>query len=217
MTIRKHPDPSTLMAYTSGTLPGALSGLVACHVSLCPQCARDVGRLEAAAGTMLGGIEPVDGDRTDTKMPSGVTKPAMPITDQPHPKGPDDPVLPRPLANYIGLSSDEIPWKPVVKGLEQYWVKLPSGAGHMRLLKAPPRFRLLEHTHSGSELTLVLKGSYRDETGEYFRGDVADLDDDVLHTPKVSSMEECICVIASEKLPRYSNWYARMLQPFLKI
>ncbi len=224
MSIRSHPHASTLLSYVSGTLPGSIAGLVACHVSLCPKCFEQARRLEMVGGLLLEQVD-AHGSAEPARLPSPRANPFPPqktgemaAPRQMHPaQSAADPILPPPLARYLRLSSDEIPWRPVVKGLDQYWIKLRKGAGYMRLLKAAPRFRLLEHTHRGMELTMVLKGSYSDSTGEYFRGDVADLCDDVQHTPRVSSKEECICIIASEKLPRYTQLFARVIQPFLKI
>ena len=224
MSIRRHPLGSTLMSYASGTLPGAIAGLVACHVSMCPICFAQVRRLEMVGGLLLERMNAV-GSGEPRRMPStwdgsgSSAKRLEPLMPAPAtvPSDEADPVLPRPLAEYLGMSGDEIPWRSVVKGLQQYWIKLPKEAGYMRLVKAAPRFPLLEHQHRGMELTMVLKGSYRDETGEYFRGDVADLCDDVQHRPKVSSEEECICILASEQLPRYTQMFARILQPFIKI
>ena len=58
-----------------------------------------------------------------------------------------------------------------------------TGAGKLRLLKVAPGHGIPEHGHGGAELTLVLRGSFHDETGRYARGDVADLDETVEHQP----------------------------------
>ena len=60
-----------------------------------------------------------------------------------------------------------------------------AGAGKLRLLKVAPGHGIPEHGHGGAELTLVLRGSFHDETGRYARGDVADLDETVEHQPVV--------------------------------
>jgi putative transcriptional regulator len=135
----------------------------------------------------------------------------------PAPQGsaPNDPLLPMPLAAYLGMSSEDIPWKTLVKGLQHFRVKLPKRAGEIRLLKARPGLRLLKHSHRGMEMTMVLKGAYKDATGEYHRGDVSDLDEDIEHQPKVMAGEECICIIASEKPARYSDLLPRLLQPIM--
>ncbi|WP_088345205.1 MULTISPECIES: ChrR family anti-sigma-E factor [Rhodomicrobium] len=218
MTIRHHPQPDTLMSYASGALPGAIAGLVACHVSICPQCAGSLRRLGLVAGLLLERVAPeAYGDdyarRAVHRMHVAAAAAAM---AQKKPKyQPSDRVLPIPLARYLGMSGSDIPWQSVVKGVQQYWVTLPKGAGEIRLVRAAPRIRLLAHSHRGMELTMVLRGSYRDKTGEYHPGDVSDLGEDIEHQPKVTSPEDCICIIASEKPPRYSHFLARLVQPFM--
>jgi putative transcriptional regulator len=124
-------------------------------------------------------------------------------------------VLPRPLALRLGMDIDEIPWKTLAPGIEQFKIKMPRRGGDLRLLRVQPGLKLLRHGHYGSELTLVLKGAYGDETGEYRTGEVADLDEDIEHRPKAGPGEECICIIAGERHPRYKSLAIRLLRPFL--
>ena len=214
MTIRHHPSESTLISYASGALPVAIAGLVACHTTVCPDCRARVRRLKIVGALLLEALN------AEPPAESEVTRAVSVFAERnmlsaPRIDRPSDPVLPAPLAHYLGMTGDEIPWKTLVMGLQQYRVKLPKGSGEIRLLKARPRLRLLKHSHRGMELTMVLKGAYRDETGEYHRGDVSDLAEDIEHQPKVMSEEECICIIASEAPARYSELLPRLLQPIM--
>lgn len=219
MIIRHHPHPDTLISYASGTLPGAIAGLVACHLSICPQCARSVRQFELVGGLMLERVAAEAGaeDKTRRAIYRIYIADAAAGLEPEAAKSPRpaDRMLPTPLARYLGLSGAEIPWKSVGKGVQQFRVTLPRGGGEIRLVRAAPRIRLLKHSHCGMELTMVLRGAYRDKTGEYHPGDVADLGEETEHQPKVSSPEECICIIASEKPPRYSHFLARLLQPIM--
>ena len=69
-----------------------------------------------------------------------------------------------------------------------------------------------EHGHGGSELTLVLRGSFHDESGRYCRGDVADLDETMAHQPVADSEVDCICVVASERPEQFRSGIARQWQ-----
>jgi putative transcriptional regulator len=48
-------------------------------------------------------------------------------------------------------------------------------------------------------------------------GEVADLDEEVEHRPRVTAEGECICIIAGETYPRYKTLSLRLLRPFLGI
>lgn len=214
MTIRHHPSETTLISYASGALPAAIAGVVACHATICPECRTKVRRLKLIGALLLEMIEAEPlAEAEVTLAVSRIT--AHNVLPLPRADRPSDPMLPAPLAHYLGMTSDEIPWKTLVKGLQQYRVSLPKGSGEIRLLRARPRLRLLKHRHRGMELTMVLKGAYRDETGEYHPGDVSDLNEDIEHQPKVLSDDECICIIASEAPARYSELLPRLLQPIM--
>ena len=215
MTIRHHPSETTLISFAAGALPVAIAGLVACHASICPDCRGKVRRLKIVGALLLEAIqaEPVNEAEIHLAVTRFSERSVLPFARAAEPAS--DPVLPNPLAHYLGMTGNEIPWKTLVKGLQQYRVKLPKGAGEIRLLKARPKMKFLKHGHRGMELTMVLKGAYRDETGEYHRGDVSDLAEDIEHQPKVLSGEECICIIASERPARYSDLLPRLLQPIM--
>jgi putative transcriptional regulator len=219
--IRSHPQPDTLMSYASGTLPAAISGVIACHISMCGDCQSHMRLLEMVAGLMLDGMPP---PQSDDLFESRALKQAMERStaafapEPAHQRYPDndDDFLPGPLANYLGMSGDQIPWQRLPKGIRQYWVTVPEDGGHLRILRIPPGAMLLEHTHGGMEATMILRGTYSDYTGDYKRGDVSEMGEGMEHMPTtVSSEGECICIVGSETRPRYSRWYARLLQPLI--
>ncbi len=219
MTPNHHPDPATLISYAAGTLPNAISCVVACHLTLCPECSEHARWLGMLGGAMLSKLEAAPADKAFAERAaehwSPGDLPAFPPPQQASASSPGDAVLPGPLARYLGKNAEEIPWKTVVKGVRQHWVKLPKGSGQMRLLRLTPGKLLLEHTHTGMELTLVLQGIYGDHTGEYLRGDVIEWTEGTLHQPRASGQEECICLVASENTPHFSRLVARLLRPIM--
>ena len=218
MTPNHHPQPETLIAYAAGTLPSVISCVVACHLSLCRECAEQARWLGMVGGIMLKNVEarPADKpllERAVARWSVG-TPPSAETGQEAAPQA-DDPVLPRPLARHLGMSGAQIPWKTVVKGVRQHWVKLPKGSGTIRLLRLTPGKELLEHTHTGMELTMVLQGVYGDHTGEYQRGDVIEWMEGTLHQPRAGGDIECICMIASENTPYFTRFVARLLRPIM--
>jgi putative transcriptional regulator len=215
MNPNHHPDPSTLISYAAGTLPNAISCVVACHLALCQECAEHVRWLGVLGGVMLDRLEtPAEDPDLAERVAAGWSPAPDPSRHDPAPRI-GDPVLPEPLARYLGMGVGDVPWKKVVKGVRQHWVKLPKGSGQIRLLRLTPGKVLLEHTHTGMELTLVLQGVYGDHTGDYLRGDVIEWAEGTLHQPRASGDEECICVVASENTPYFTRLAARLLRPIL--
>jgi putative transcriptional regulator len=97
-------------------------------------------------------------------------------------------------------------------------VKLPAKAkGQLKLLRIGAGRAMPEHGHGGEEITLVLKGAYRDHMGRFAQGDVADLDVDVEHQPVVEQDGDCICLVATERPTRFKSLAARIMQPFVGI
>ena len=97
-------------------------------------------------------------------------------------------------------------------------VKLPTQAkGQLKLLRIGAGRAMPEHGHGGEEITLVLKGAYRDHMGRFARGDVADLDEDIEHKPVVEQDGDCICLVATERRRASSLWPRGIMQPFVGI
>jgi len=133
------------------------------------------------------------------------------------PRGPacrsDNKLLPETLSRLIGPSLDSVPWRWMAPGVRQVELPLSSGAsGYLSLIRIDSGRAIPEHGHGATELTLVLRGAFRDERGEYHVGDLADVDSDVDHKPVVIGDEPCICLIASEQRPQFRGIVSRVLQ-----
>ncbi|KGK43130.1 transcriptional regulator [Nitrincola sp. A-D6] len=215
MNIRHHFDDATLMAYAAGSLSQGMALLVACHLHWCPDCCERVRQAEAIGGVLLDKIAPMPVDdsalnqlmaRLDDDMASEVSSLVTPA------QLPDG--VPAPLHHYINSSLDDLPWKRLGYGVHHIDLHL-GGKGTTRLLKIAPGVSVPHHTHSGNELTLILRGSYSDEIGRFSAGDVADLDGDVHHQPLVDTDQDCICLIATDAPLKFSGLMGRLVQPFI--
>lgn len=208
-SINHHPDGATLMGFAAGTLSEPLSAVVAAHVSMCSQCRREVADLELLGGTLIQSTLPGAGQRIKTPSRPAQSAPPVPIR-----AGAAEP-LPFPVATAYGLRLATIPWKRLGSGIWHHRLALRDRShGDLRLLKIAPGRTLPDHGHGGTEITLVLSGSYHDATGTYCRGDVQDIDEEIDHQPVVDDVE-CICLIASDHPARFKSWLARLAQPFI--
>lgn len=212
MTITHHPDDATLMSFAAGSLPGSLAAVVAGHAVLCPICAREIRLMESVGSALIGNLAPVAVDRPSPQMAlrameAGIAGKQV-IADDP------DADVPMPLRALLGNRLDEVRWKRLGMGI---WnVALPVAAkseGDLRLLRVGPGCAVPEHGHNGCELTLILRGSYHDEFGDFYAGDVADLGDDAEHRPIAHPKDGCICLIASDRKARFKGLLGRLVQP----
>lgn len=83
------------------------------------------------------------------------------------------------------------------------------------LIRAKPGMVLPEHTHTGNEYTLVLKGSLHDAADEYHVGDLIVADASLAHEPAAGSGEECICLAVVDGRLRMKSLVGRLVQPLL--
>ena len=171
--------------------------------------------MERLGEAALANLPPVAFERPEPSPPLPV--PAGARHAAPHASATGDQEIPEPLARLLSNSLDAVQWRWLGPGVWDHPLPL-AGAGKLRLIKVAPGHGIPEHGHGGAELTLVLRGSFHDETGRYARGDVADLDETVEHQPVVPDADgDCICLIASEAPERFHGLLARQWQRVRRI
>ncbi len=213
-----HPDDSTLMSFAAGSLPEPLALIIATHCSVCPTCAAEVKSMEQIGAAMFADLEPQPLNGAAPTMAlrgleSEVVTPGKSVAnvDMNHD-------VPLPLRHLIGDKLDDVQWQRLGLGVWHAPVlQHKPSRGDVRLLRVEPGRAMPEHGHGGSELTMILRGSYQDKIGRFGPGDVADLDDDVEHRPVADAQTGCICIIASEKQAVFKGFFARLIQPLTGI
>lgn len=219
MNIAHHPGPESLMSCSAGSMPEAFAAVMASHISICPACRKELALMEDIGIELFRGIVPApivreppiavmrraQADPESETETTGAMAGFLPVT-----KG----GMPAPLVPVAGDDLDRVAWRRLAPGLQHFPIALTPGAiGQLRLIKVAPGKAMPEHGHGGSELTLVLRGSYRDATGEYKAGDVADLAAGSEHAPLAHAVEGCVCLIASDQKIRFKSVLARLWQP----
>ncbi|GFM80460.1 transcriptional regulator [Pseudomonas cichorii] len=211
-----HPDEATLVSYASGALAQTISLVTAAHLELCAECRTRLRHAERIGGLLIqqhsGVAEPIKG--RDAMLARLSEPPRVVAQVEPVVQGAD--VLPVALHAHFGRRLSEQPWKTLTPGVQRVRAQ-GFEQGNLMLLRIAPGVSMPLHSHEGSEMTLVLQGSYHDELGEYRPGDIADLDSETQHQPTANTDEYCICVLATDSPLRFQGLVARMLQPFLGI
>ena len=209
--IQHHLTEDLIAAYAAGTLGHAFSVVVAAHVSLCLEC-----RARLEAHEHLGGavLEDLAQETVSADLKSSV----LALLDLPIPAEPARPARSGifPSAVMESLKGRPPKWKSVGGGIRQCILEDRS-EGSLRLLYIPPGRAVPDHGHGGLELTLVLQGSFRDESGVFAAGDVEVAAEDVQHEPVAGEGLPCICLAATDAPLQFRSWLPRLLQPMLRI
>ena len=211
MSVTHHPPPELLAGFAAGTLDAGEHLAVAVHASGCSTCRRLLRAVERIGGSVLEAIEPAP-------MKAGAFEAVMAKLDRspPQPRAPADGFtddLPEILRHYrIGRRR----W--VAPGVSMRPIALP-GPSRSRafLLRSNPGTHMLEHTHTGTELTCVLRGSFSHEGGRYGAGDFDFGDETLDHEPTVSDGEPCLCLVAMTGDLRINGFFGRLISPFVRL
>ena len=217
MTIHHHPPDELLTAFAAGVLDLGQHIAVATHLVGCPHCRAIVRAMEHVGGSALAGLPPTEmstGALATVEARLGVVAPSA----APKPvRGPADltdvPGLPRFVRNYPAGS-----WKWIAPKMHLRPIQLPEGsATRVFLLKSRPGTKMIEHTHTGFEMTCVLSGSFAHAGGHFGPGDFDLGDGAVDHEIVVDSAEDCICLVAMQGDLKLNGVIGRLLQPLIRM
>ena len=214
MSIRHHLSDPLLIAYAAGNLPEAFALVVATHISMCDACRAQLAAFEAVGGAVIEGeaVAMADGALAVAMARLGAPERAKPLA-KPQPQHND---LPVPLQDYIGGGLTAVKWRSLGMGVRQAILPTAKGAT-ARLLYIPAGQAVPDHGHRGTELTLVLRGAFRDATDRFGPGDVEIATEELEHTPVAEAGEACICLAATDAPLRFNALIPRLLQPLFRI
>lgn len=214
MTARHHPDLTTLAGFAYGSLDKARAFVVATHVHKCARCRQIVQNFEASAGAMLEDLPPASMSLSASEtMLSAVLHGEEPAQPKPASSTKPDVDIGVVLATF-----NDGPWRWMGPGVHyRSLASAPAGEARLFLLKAAPGTTLPDHTHSGTELTLVLRGAFSHQGGRFGPGDIEDADGTVEHQPVVDDGDTCICLVAMDGQLRLKGLLGRLLQPFVRL
>jgi putative transcriptional regulator len=120
------------------------------------------------------------------------------------------------VRDYIGGDLSDVRWRAIGGGVRQAMIKTADRT-KVRLLSIPGGTAIPDHGHRGLELTLVLKGAFRDEDDRFGPGDIEVATEDLDHTPVAEEGETCICLAATDAPLRFRGLIPRIAQPFIGI
>lgn len=224
--IKFHPAPDLIEQFVTGTLAPAESLMVSAHCDMCNRCRDLVEEKTAENATnyleLESAIESYD-PQFDLMLAN--------ITQQPAAEAPqwsttgssarevpctfielDGKVfdLPKTLQRLVRKKGN---WSPLVGKLWQAPVDIGYD-GVANFIYMEKGGTVPEHTHRGSELTLVINGEFSDGMSEYDSGDFIYMNGEHTHAPTSNAQEGCLVFSIVDKPLHFTSGIARLLNPF---
>ena len=211
-----HPELDLLTEYTAGNLPLAQAACVSAHMNYCEQCQRTASQLQDLGAVMFDALqgEPV-GDaqldavlaRLDDVPPLSYAKPETGAVGR----------TPAILQRLMSGDFSDLTWKKITKTLSISYLKTGDPNYEFALYQIKAGGKIPEHTHRGTEMTLVLEGGFSDAEGSYDQGDFIFRQATDVHAPTALQSEDCICLAVLDAPLKFTNWKYRWMNPFVKL
>lgn len=219
--MNSHPSSEWLEQFAAGSLSIGQALCVSVHVAQCAECRRAVGAMQVLGGVLMesAGAVPVsdtllDGvfAAIDAQPQAQVVKPAQAV-----PVVPANADMPSQLRKLIPAGYDALTWSRLLPSMQLAVLDVGDDRCQVSLQRVRPGGRIAMHDHQGTELTLVLRGGFSDESGAYQKGDFLVREPNQRHQPIAHQDQECICLAALAAPVRFTGPLMRWVNPFLRI
>ncbi|PKG38473.1 ChrR family anti-sigma-E factor [Psychromonas sp. Urea-02u-13] len=209
--IKFHPNKKMLTAFSAGELPLSLSIAVSAHIELCEECAQQAQQVEESLSHDTWHDESLEnadfGDMLQSIMTTSF-EPLETVVRAPHARvhiAGRDYQLPTAFRQYQDLK-----WSGF-GAISRARIVNDEKNVRASLLHIGEGGRIPEHKHKGYELTLLLDGSFTDESGTYEKGDFILLDGDKSHSPYTE--KGCLCYAVQDAPLHFMSGVSKVLNP----
>jgi len=216
MAVRLHPDADQLVDYSSGGLSPALCVSVSAHLHFCDACRLRNDQLAEIGGVLLEDVNPellgeCALDEVLSKLDEN-TDIASKVVTGPQDVEPELAKLPQMVRSLLPDTGPR--WRFLSPSLRVSKIPVGETRYELSLHKIKAGGKTPDHDHNGLEVTVVLQGSFSDESGVYNEGDFIVRRPGEIHKPIASQHEECISLSVEEAPIRLVGPVSRFLNPF---
>lgn len=227
-----HPDTEMLIEFSAGSLPAATAVCVATHLEYCVQCRSQVAKFTHIGGSLLAQAEPAalaesahkchsaDYTATDSALDQALAAiDKLPPCEAPYAASApsDDKPFPAALKQLLPSRLEELSWRKISASLSIAQLFPGDSQRELALHKLRSGGGVADHDHCGEEITVVIQGSFSDQNGLYTPGDFLVHQPGEAHSPIASNDGDCICLSAMAAPVKFTGFFTRLINPFLKI
>ena len=213
--INFHPNNQQLALFAEGNLSPAEALIVSAHCDMCEHC-QSIVQFHADSVAEEVFAEDIEDSLNLDSMLSDITsvhvEPAKPAVVHSRIIELDGKefVLPRSLNR---LSAQMGNWSHLVGKIWQAPVDI-GGVNVANFIYMEKGGSVPEHTHRGSETTLVINGEFSDGLADYDSGDFIQMNGMHTHTPHTNAQEGCLVFSIVDKPLHFTSGWARLINPF---
>jgi len=215
--INFHPTNERLDAFADGLMAPAEALIISAHCDMCSKCSKKVALYTDANAEILfdqelpkaelGDFGDMLSKITSEEVDRGIiVEPTNRVLELDGRKF----TLPRSLNR---LSESMGNWSHMVGKLWQAPVNI-GGDNVANFIFMEKGGGVPEHTHRGSEMTLVVNGEFSDGLANYDSGDFMVMDGSHIHTPSTNADEGCLVFSIVDKPLHFTSGWARLINPF---
>ena len=221
--INNHPNTQFLTDYAAGALSIAPLISITTHLQFCDPCREAVSGLNILGGELLADCD--QAELSDDLLAQTLAKLTAPMETTPETQpavGAADagtlcPELANQLPKYLHkfLNHHVLEWRALSSTLSVAAMSVGETDYELALHRIDAGGKAPVHDHKGTELTVVLKGSFSDEDGIYHEGDFLVRQPGDVHRPSATLDQACIC-LSVLSAPIKLTGLKRVLNPFMR-
>ncbi|MEM8498072.1 MAG: ChrR family anti-sigma-E factor [Pseudomonadota bacterium] len=206
-----HPSEHLLTEFASGSLETGAALCVRTHLEQCHECSRLAEDLNVLGAVMMRSSDQAScSDELFDRVLDQLNSSPAPEKATGH-TGDN-----RALSALIPGGITSVPWKKIASGVSSYELPVNDGEYNVKLLRVEKGRSVFQHTHTDTELTVLLQGGYSDELGSYIAGDFIECDGSHVHKPVAHRDQDCILLTAVSGKLHFTGAIARLLNPIVK-
>ena len=211
-----HPGLDLLTEHAAGDLPLAQAACVSAHMNYCEQCRRASSQLLDLGTVLFDSLqpEPVGDAQLHAVLARLDDAPPLSYASSSQWSAGETPAI---LQRLMSGDLTELIWKKITSTLRISYLKTGDPGHEFALYHIKAGGKIPEHTHRGSEMTLVLEGGFSDADGTYHQGDFLLREPSDVHSPTAVQSEDCICLAVLDAPLKFTGWKYRWMNPFLQL
>ncbi len=212
-----HPETEQLFEYSAGVLHPSISLCVSVHLEYCEECRKQVAKMHTVGGLIFEQLEPQAVNpalldhiflRIDAQEKSTAATVKAKLEN--------DDVIPGSIKKILDYDMQQLHWRshgPQVRSAE-----LISHEGvKASLIRIAAGANIPGHDHRGNEYTVILDGSFSDDTGVYRKGDFILRKPGDKHSPTATVDKDCLCLAALEAPLKFNNAFYEVVNRLMPL